>query len=38
LWELADGSGPVPNAHGDAELRRWFDAHRLRGGLVAAVY
>jgi 5-methylcytosine-specific restriction enzyme A len=38
LWELADGAGPVPNAHGDARLHRWFGEHWPRGGLVPAVY
>jgi 5-methylcytosine-specific restriction enzyme A len=38
LWELETGGGPVPTAHGDAELRRWFDNHAPSGGLPAAAY
>jgi hypothetical protein len=30
LWELETGGGPIPTAHGDAELRRWFDNHAPR--------
>jgi 5-methylcytosine-specific restriction protein A len=38
LWELDESAGPVPNAHGDAELRRWFDVHQPRSGLESAFY
>lgn len=38
LWELEVGSVPVPSAHGDAELGRWFARHAPAGGLVAPVY
>jgi 5-methylcytosine-specific restriction protein A len=38
LWQLDESAGPVPNTHGDAKLRRWFDAHQPRGGLVPAAY
>jgi 5-methylcytosine-specific restriction protein A len=34
LWELRGHVGPVPAAHGDAELRRWFDANEPDGGLA----
>lgn len=34
LWELRGHVGPVPKAHGDSVLRRWFADHRPRGGLV----
>ncbi|MGW0546144.1 HNH endonuclease signature motif containing protein [Streptomyces altiplanensis] len=34
LWELEGHTGPVPKAHGDAALRRWFSEHRPGGGLV----
>jgi 5-methylcytosine-specific restriction protein A len=38
LWELETGGAPIPTAHGDAELRRWFDSHAPSGGLPAAAY
>ena len=38
LWELDQNGGQAPNAHGDAELKRWFDEHQPRGGLVSPVY
>jgi len=38
LWELQTGSVPVPTAHGDTELERWFDRHAPTGGLVVPVY
>jgi 5-methylcytosine-specific restriction enzyme A len=38
LWELEVGAIPVPTAHGDAELERWFSRHAPRGGLVSPVY
>jgi len=38
LWELDVGGDQVPNAHGDTELRRWFDTHEPRSGLVLWVY
>ncbi|MDX2707568.1 HNH endonuclease signature motif containing protein [Streptomyces sp. PA03-6a] len=34
LWELHDHSGPVPAAHGDVALRRWFTEQEPRGGLT----
>jgi 5-methylcytosine-specific restriction protein A len=38
LWELDERAGQVPNAHGDSELRRWFDEHQPRCGLTAPAY
>lgn len=38
LWELQGTSGSAPNAHGDAELLRWFHQHRPSGGLISVVY
>jgi 5-methylcytosine-specific restriction protein A len=38
LWELQTGGAPVPTAHGDAELERWFNRHSPMGGLVEPVY
>ncbi|MEW2522472.1 HNH endonuclease signature motif containing protein [Actinacidiphila alni] len=38
LWELSGQTGPVPPAHGDAALRRWFTGHRPAGGLTASAY
>jgi 5-methylcytosine-specific restriction protein A len=38
LWELEVGADPVPTAHGDAQLERWFRDHAPVGGLVAPVY
>jgi 5-methylcytosine-specific restriction protein A len=37
LWELRDHTGPTPTAHGDAELRRWFDTNRPQSGLPAGI-
>lgn len=38
LWELETDAIPVPTAHGDAELERWFSRHAPMGGLVSPVY
>jgi 5-methylcytosine-specific restriction protein A len=38
LWELETDGVPIPTAHGDAELKRWFDNHAPSGGLPAAAY
>jgi 5-methylcytosine-specific restriction protein A len=38
LWELETGGAPIPTAHGDAELRLWFDNHSPAGGLATAAY
>lgn len=38
LWELETGGVPIPAAHGDAELKRWFDNHAQSGGLAATAY
>ncbi len=38
LWELEVGTDPVPTAHGDAQLERWFRTHAPDGGLVDPVY
>ncbi|MFF7393171.1 HNH endonuclease signature motif containing protein [Streptomyces scabiei] len=38
LWELHDHSSPVPTAHGDSALRRWFADNQPRGGLVEPTY
>ena len=38
LWELQTGGSPVPTAHGDAELERWFKRHSPASGLVQPVY
>jgi 5-methylcytosine-specific restriction enzyme A len=38
LWELDQSAGQVPNAHGDTELRRWFETHQPRSGLVLSAY
>ncbi len=38
LWELRDHSGPVPTAHGDSALRRWFADNQPCGGLVESAY
>ncbi len=38
LWELHGHNGPVPAAHGDAELRRWFEVNQPSGGLPIAIY
>ncbi|MEV0299242.1 HNH endonuclease signature motif containing protein [Nocardia sp. NPDC050710] len=37
LWTL-DTSTPVPAAHGDARLHRWFDEQQPAGGLPEPVY
>lgn len=34
LWELDVAGEQLPNAHGDAEPRRWFETHRPRGRLA----
>lgn len=34
LWELRGAGEPVPTAHGDARLKRWFAEHRPLGGLA----
>ena len=38
LWELQGISDSAPNAHGDAQLQRWFHEHRPSGGLISPVY
>jgi 5-methylcytosine-specific restriction enzyme A len=38
LWELDAAGEQLPNAHGDADLRRWFEAHQPRSGLVSSAY
>ncbi|MFF7212635.1 HNH endonuclease [Streptomyces sp. NPDC008238] len=38
LWELHDHAGPVPAAHGDAALHRWFAEQEPRGGLTARAH
>jgi 5-methylcytosine-specific restriction enzyme A len=38
LWQLDVGEEQVPNAHGDAERRRWFDMHQPRSGLAVWAY
>ena len=38
LWELQTGGVPVPTAHGDAELERWFNRHSPTGGFARPVY
>ncbi|MFI1852097.1 HNH endonuclease [Streptomyces sp. NPDC020480] len=38
LWVLHDHSGPVPKAHGDAALRRWFAENQPLGGVSESVY
>jgi 5-methylcytosine-specific restriction protein A len=38
LWELAGQQEPVPAAHGDSELARWFARNEPAGGLVAPVH
>jgi 5-methylcytosine-specific restriction enzyme A len=38
LWELETDGVPIPTAHGDAELRRWFDNRTPSGGLPEAAY
>ncbi|MFB7932850.1 HNH endonuclease [Streptomyces sp. NPDC056039] len=34
VWELGDCPHPVPTAHGDARLKRWFATHEPLGGLA----
>ena len=38
LWELDVAGEQLPNAHGDAELRRWFEMRQPRSGLVSSAY
>ncbi|MDW6060554.1 HNH endonuclease signature motif containing protein [Streptomyces sp. FXJ1.4098] len=38
LWVLHDHSGPVPKAHGDAALRRWFAENQPLSGVPEPVY
>ncbi|QMU69963.1 HNH endonuclease [Streptacidiphilus sp. P02-A3a] len=38
LWDLRDFAGTVPSAHGDSQLRRWFDEQEPVGGLSEAVH
>jgi 5-methylcytosine-specific restriction protein A len=38
LWELETGGDPIPTAHGDAQLKRWFDTRAPAGGLPTAAY
>ena len=38
LWELDAAGEQLPNAHGDARLRRWFETHEPRNGLVSSAY
>jgi 5-methylcytosine-specific restriction protein A len=38
LWELQTGGVPVPTAHGDAQLERWFNRNSPTGGLARPVY
>ncbi|MFE2040453.1 HNH endonuclease [Streptomyces sp. NPDC059477] len=38
LWTLRDYTEPVPTAHGDAQVRRWFAANQPVGGLVEPLY
>ncbi|MGW1836531.1 HNH endonuclease [Streptomyces sp. NPDC002067] len=38
LWELTGYEEAVPSAHGDAVVRRWFEAQQPAGGLDAAAY
>ncbi|MFF9895517.1 HNH endonuclease [Streptomyces longispororuber] len=38
LWTLHGSGDAVPSAHGDAELRRWFDVHRPVSGLAEPVH
>ncbi|MEU1934380.1 HNH endonuclease signature motif containing protein [Streptomyces coeruleorubidus] len=38
IWELRDCPRPVPTAHGDARLKRWFVTHQPLGGLAEPVY
>ena len=38
LWELDVAGEQLPNAHGDAELRRWFETRQPRNGLASSAY
>ncbi|MFC9649574.1 HNH endonuclease [Streptomyces sp. NPDC056937] len=38
VWALHDYAEPVPTAHGDAQVRRWFDANQPLGGLAEPLY
>ena len=38
MWELRGHEGPVPSAHGDAALRRWFADNAPSGGLAQPVH
>ncbi|MFI8190477.1 HNH endonuclease signature motif containing protein [Streptomyces sp. NPDC085946] len=38
IWALHGCPDPVPTAHGDAALRRWFAAHQPLGGPAEPVY
>ncbi|MFD8149773.1 HNH endonuclease [Streptomyces sp. NPDC059720] len=38
LWELRGAGEPVPTAHGDARLKRWFAEHQPLGGLAGPAH
>ncbi|MEV1068552.1 HNH endonuclease signature motif containing protein [Streptomyces sp. NPDC050263] len=38
VWVLHDYAEPVPTAHGDAKVRRWFAANQPVGGLAEPLY
>ncbi|MFI2029549.1 HNH endonuclease [Streptomyces buecherae] len=38
LWDMRDHRGPVPSAHGDNNIARWFATHQPRTGLPLPVY
>lgn len=38
VWTLRDHTQPVPTAHGDTEVRRWFAANRPLGGLAEPLH
>lgn len=38
LWELSGTGEPVPTAHGDARVKRWFVDHQPLGGLAGPAY
>ncbi|MFI6528720.1 HNH endonuclease signature motif containing protein [Streptomyces uncialis] len=38
LWELTEITDQAPTAHGDAELRRWFDEQQPTSGLTGPVH
>ncbi|MFJ8532357.1 HNH endonuclease [Streptomyces sp. NPDC093591] len=38
IWTLHDYTEPVPTAHGDAKVRRWFAANQPVGGLADPLY